>query len=115
MKTWKDVEKEAEQTPILEVNGVKLSKLIWWLAEAMVHAKKIKHEEIKVGDWVIEISHLIGTRGGLVGKLDAVGKVTKIVKETEPHLLGGTVYTICTLENKEVTWSNAMFEKLDLN
>jgi len=110
--TWEELKGKAEINPILDVNGMKVSRLIWWLADFASE----NHEEVTVGDWVVEISHVIGMRKAQVGKLDAVGKLLKIEVEvlTEPYLLGEKKYTLLTLEGKEVIWKNAMFRKIDL-
>lgn len=84
--------------------------MVWWLA----FAEAKTYDEPKIGDWVIETTHIIGLRSAMVGRLDAIGKLIKVETETEPHLRGMKTYTIETIEGKEAIWSNAMFRKLEL-
>lgn len=112
--TSKELREISKTTPIIDLGGVKVSRLVWWLADMTNHCCLASHkfEEPEIGDWVIEITHVLGFARAKVGKLDAIGKLIKV----EPFE-GRSMkkYTLLNLEGKEVTWENAVFRKLEIH
>lgn len=84
------------------------SKLVWWLA-SLASAPPREYRKPKIGDIVVETTHRLGMARQKLGLIDAVGKLVRI----EEGELGGTIYTICTLEGKEQRWQNAYMVVVD--
>ncbi len=78
------------------------SRLVWWLAK-MAMQQMGRQPEPKIGDTVIEVTHLMGLARKRLGLLSAVGELIAIENDEQR----GTLYTIRTLEGKEQRWENA--------
>lgn len=84
------------------------SRLVWWLARAALRQMG-RQPKPKVGDVVVEVTHLLGMARHRLGLLSAVGELLAI--EEQEHL--GPAYTIRTIEGKEQRWSNAEMVTID--
>lgn len=86
------------------------SRLVWWLA--MLALKQLSlWREIRVGDWVIEASHILGLAKHRLGLMKAVGKVSHI--HVSPS--GDITYTLEGLDGKETSWGNASMIVIERN
>jgi hypothetical protein len=78
------------------------SRLVWWLARLAL--KQMGRQPVpKLGDSVVEVTHLMGLARKQLGLLSAVGKLVGV--EQDEHQ--GTIYTILTIEGKYQRWENA--------
>lgn len=68
------------------------SRLVWWLARMALKQMGLQ-ERPKVGDTVVEVTHLLGLAKHQLGLVSAVGELIKIEKDEQR----GTLYTIRTL------------------
>ena len=105
MSKRKEITILIEKNPVPE--GAKTSKLVWWLA--LLAGKATNYKKPKVGDWVVENTHLIGFAKRRVGLVEAVGKLISI--ENSPT--EGEIHTIETLEGKTQVWKNSSFSLLE--
>ena len=85
-------------------NKSETSPLIWHLA--MLASKDYTYP--KVGDLVVENTHLIGFARKKVGLMNAFGRLKKI-EDMGGMMAGLKKYTIECMDGKEQTWENANF------
>ena len=71
-----------------------LVRWIVWLADWT--------KPVKVGDIVVEVTHVIGLSRSQLGLHSAIGELLKVEQDTS-----GTTYTIRDIEGKEQRWTNA--------
>jgi len=77
------------------------SPLVLWIVRlALVRYPFLKPE---IGDIVVEHTHVLGLCKHRLGLLSAIGELVKI-EETKER---GKVFTIKTLQGKEIRWENA--------
>jgi len=80
------------------------SPLIWHLA--MLASKD--YSAPKVGDLVVENTHLIGFAKHRVGLVKAFGRL-KSIEELDGMMKGMKKYTIINMDGNETVWENAHF------
>lgn len=85
------------------------SILVWLLGRMALHAPYEATSNPKVGDIVIEITHLMGLAKHSLGLLSAVGTLLRI----DDGGSQGEIYTIRTVEGIEQRWRNAMVYVLE--
>ena len=90
---------------------MKASKLIWWIARMALRydSKCRRYREMvqkpRVGDIVVEYTHIIGMKKTRCGLYSAIGELLSI----EEHERGETEYVIRTIEGDVQRWKNAEF------
>ena len=77
------------------------SPLVYYLGLAVLRDPEIRKP--KIGDMVIEVTHLINYSKLKLGLLSAVGELISIEQDEEY----GEAYVIKTIEGKEERWLNA--------
>lgn len=73
------------------------SHLVWWIARLVDWTKPVK-----VGDTVVEVTHLLGMARHQLGLHAAIGTLLVIEKMDE-----GVAYTIRDIEGRTRQWTNA--------
>ena len=81
------------------------SRLVWWIARLALHQKG-HIEPAKVGDMVVEVTHLMGLARHQLGLLTAVGELVAIEDDSGVNHTG-KIYAIKGLDGKVTRWGNA--------
>ena len=105
--SWEDFEAGAESSKAEEKTET-ASRLVWWIARLAIRQMG-GTTKAKVGDEVVEVTHLFGLAHHRIGLLTAVGELVKI-EEDPKH---GNIYTIKGLDGQEVRWANAEVVTID--